>query len=75
VEIAEGFNMDYADTRELIRLRYQLRLLLIERSDESRVAARAMLARIEALVASDAEEAASVGPEIARWQVSLSLSI
>lgn len=67
--------MDYAETRELIRLRYELRRLLIERSDESRAAARAMLARIESLVASDSEEAATVGPEIARWQVSLSLSI
>jgi hypothetical protein len=34
-------------------------------------AARAILTRIEALVAADAEEAAAVGPEIARWQVSL----
>jgi hypothetical protein len=67
--------MDYAETVELIRLRYELRRLLIDRSDESRAAARAMLARIESLVASDAEEAATVGPEIARWQVSLSLSI
>ena len=67
--------MDYAETRELIRLHYELRRLLIERSDESRAAARAVLARIEELVASDAEEAATVGSEIARWQVSLSLSI
>jgi len=67
--------MDYAETRELIRLRYELRRLLVERSDESRAAASAMLARIESLAASDAEEAANVGPEIARWQVSLSLSI
>ena len=35
-------------------------------------AARLILARIEALVAADAEEAAAVAPEIARWQVSLS---
>jgi hypothetical protein len=67
--------MDYAGTRELIRLRYELRHLLIDRSPESPTAARAVLARIEALVASDAEEAATVGPEIARWQVSLSLSV
>jgi hypothetical protein len=35
--------------------------------------ARSALRRIEALVATDAEEAATVGSEIARWQVSLAL--
>jgi hypothetical protein len=66
--------MDYADTRELIRLRHELRSLLVDRSAAATGAARSVLARIAALVATDAEEAATVGPEIARWQVSLSLS-
>ena len=66
--------MDYAETRELIRLRYELRHLLIYRSAEATAAAREVLARIAALVAADAEESATIGPEIARWQLSLSLS-
>jgi hypothetical protein len=74
VEGAEGTNMDYAGTRELVRLRYELRHLLIYRTAEATEAARGVLAQIEALVATDAEEAATIGPEIARWQVSLSLT-
>jgi hypothetical protein len=66
--------MDYAETRELVRLRYELRRLLVDRSTEGALAARAALARLQALIASDAEEAVTVGPEIARWQVSLSLT-
>ena len=64
--------MDYATARELVRLRYELRRLLAERPPEADAAARLILARIEVLVAEDAEEAAAVAPEIARWQVSLS---
>ena len=64
--------MDYAAARELVRLRYELRRLLVERPAGAEDAARLILARIEALVATDAEEAAAVAPEIARWQVSLS---
>jgi hypothetical protein len=73
VEFAEGTNMDYAGTRELVRLRHELRHLLIERPSGTDTAARALLKRIEALVATDIEEAATVGPEIARWQISLAL--
>ena len=63
--------MDYAAARELVRLRYELRRLVVERPAGADAAARLILARIEALVAADAEEAAAVAPELARWQVSL----
>jgi len=66
--------MDYAETRELVRLRYELRRLMVDRTAEGALAARAALARIQALIAGDAEEAATVEQEIARWQVSLSLT-
>jgi hypothetical protein len=65
--------MDYADTRELVRLRHELRRLLIDPGPDADAEARSALRRIEALVATDAEEAATVGSEIARWQVSLAL--
>lgn len=64
--------MDYAAARELVRLRHELRRLVVERPTGADAAARTILARIEALVAADAEEAAVVTPEIARWQISLS---
>ena len=63
--------MDYAETRELVRIRHELRRLLAERPAGADAAARALIARIEALVASDTAEAAVVRPELARWQVSL----
>jgi hypothetical protein len=63
--------MDYVAARELVRLRYELRRLVVDRPPGADAAARAILARIEALVAADAEEAASVAPELARWQVCL----
>jgi hypothetical protein len=67
--------MDYAEMRELVRLRYELRRLLAERPGSIDAgAARALIARIETLVAADAEEAAVVVPELARWQVSLALA-
>jgi hypothetical protein len=66
--------MDYAETRELVRLRYELRRLMVDRSAAGALAARAALARIQALIAGDAEEAATIGQEIARWQISLSLT-
>jgi hypothetical protein len=71
VEYEEGTPMDYAAARELVRLRHELRHLVVDRPPGVDAAARAILTRIEALVAADAEEAAAVGPEIARWQVSL----
>jgi hypothetical protein len=66
--------MDYAQTRELVRLRYELRRLLAEHSGPAdTAAARDLIRRIEALVAADAEEAKVVVPELARWQISLAL--
>ena len=66
--------MDYAEMRELVRLRYELRRLLAERPGSIDAgAARSLIARIEILVAADEEEAAVVVPELARWQVSLAL--
>jgi hypothetical protein len=66
--------MDYAQTRELVRLRYELRRLLAERSRPvDTAAARDLIRRVEALVAADAEEAKVVVPELARWQISLAL--
>ena len=68
--------MNYAEMRELVRLRYELRRLLAERPPgaDADAAARTLIARIEALVAADAEEAAVVVPELARWEVSLASS-
>ena len=63
--------MDYVAARELVRLRYELRRLVVDRPAGADAAARTILARIEALVAADAEEAAVVAPELARWTVSL----
>jgi hypothetical protein len=63
--------MDYAETRELVRIRHELRRLLAERPVGADAAARVLIARIEALIARDTEEAAVVRPELARWQVSL----
>lgn len=63
--------MDYAAARELVRLRHELRRLVVDRPEGADAAARRILIRIEALVAADAEEAAAVGPELARWQVAI----
>jgi hypothetical protein len=63
--------MDYAETRELVRIRHELRRLLAERPAGADITARTLIARIETLVAQDTEEAALVRPELARWQVSL----
>jgi hypothetical protein len=66
--------MEYAAARELVRLRHELRRLVLERPEGADAEARAILTRIEALIADDAEEAAVVAPELARWLVSLSMS-
>jgi hypothetical protein len=63
--------MDYASTRELVRLRHELRRLIAERPPGAREAARAILARISALVAADESEAARQAPDLARWRASL----
>jgi len=60
--------MDFAEVRELVRLRYELRRLRSEgRADE----ARALLARMWSLAEADPAEAAEVQPELARWEFSL----
>jgi len=66
--------MSYAEMRELVRLRYELRRLLAERPPGADADARQLIARIEALVAADTEEAAVVVPELARWAISLSVA-
>ena len=66
--------MSYAEMRELVRLRYELRRLLADRPPGADADARKLIARIEELVAADTEEKAVVVPELARWAVSLSLS-
>ena len=66
--------MSYAETRALVRLRYDLRRLLAERPPGADADARRLIARIEQLVAADTDEAAVVVPELARWAVSLALS-
>jgi len=63
--------MEYAEMRELVRLRHELRRLIVERPDGADAAARAILVRISALVEGDLEEAAHVAPELARWQARL----
>lgn len=63
--------MDYASTRELVRLRHELRRLMAERPAGSREVARAMLARLAALVAADEEDAALLAPDLARWAAAL----
>jgi hypothetical protein len=65
--------MDYASTRELVRLRHELRRLVVERPSGAREAARGILARIAALVAADEHEAALAAPDLARWAASLSV--
>jgi len=66
--------MSYAETRELVRLRYELRRLLAERPPGADAEARTLIARLEELIAADTDEAAVVVPELARWAVSLALS-
>jgi len=66
--------MSYAEMRELVRLRYDLRRLLAEKPPGAEVDARKLIARIEELVAADTEEKAVVVPELARWAISLAVS-
>lgn len=66
--------MSYAETRELVRLRYELRRLLAERPPGADDEARKLIGRIEQLVVADTDEAAVVVPELARWAVSLAVS-
>jgi len=66
--------MSYAEMRELVRLRYDLRRLLAEKPPGAEADARKLIACIEELVAADTEEKAVVVPELARWAVSLAVS-
>ncbi len=68
----EVTRMDYASTRELVRLRYELRHLVADRPAGARAAAGAILVRITALVAADEREAALQAPDLARWRASIS---
>lgn len=62
--------MDFADVRELVRLRYELRRLRAEGRIEE---ARALLARMRSLLAQDPVEATEAEPELQRWSFSLGL--
>jgi hypothetical protein len=62
--------MNFAQAREMVRLRHELRHLLVERRGDE---ARALLVRLAELAEADAEEAEAIRPEIARWETSLAL--
>lgn len=64
--------MDYASTRELVRLRHELRRLVVERPAGAREAAAAILARITTLVAADEQDMAMQAPDLARWRAAIS---
>jgi hypothetical protein len=61
--------MDFRQTRELVRIRYELRTLLAE---NRRKEARPYLERLRQLAASDDVERPDLEPEIARWETRLS---
>jgi hypothetical protein len=62
--------MDFAEARELIRIRHELRRLRAEgRGDE----ARDLIERMKALAERDPREAAELQSELPRWEVSLGL--
>jgi hypothetical protein len=63
--------LDFSSTRELVRLRHELRRLVVERPNGAREAARSILLRITSLVAADEHEAALAAPDLARWAASL----
>ena len=60
--------MDFRQTREMIRVRYELRTLLAE---NRRKEARPYLQRLRELAASDDQERPALEPEIARWECRL----
>jgi hypothetical protein len=57
--------MDFAQTREMVRVRYELRQLL---SQDRRQEAQPLLERLRQLAASDEEERPALEPEIVRWE-------
>jgi hypothetical protein len=60
--------MDFRQTREMIRVRYELRTLLAQ---NRRKEALPYLERLRELAADDEEERATLEPEIARWECRL----
>ena len=63
--------MDYAETRELVRIRHELRRLLAERPSGADVTARTLIARIETLVAGTPRRPPSCAPS---WRAGRSAS-
>jgi hypothetical protein len=57
--------MDFVQTRELVRVRYELRTLLAQNRREE---ALPYLERLRALAAADDDERGALEPEIARWE-------
>jgi hypothetical protein len=62
--------MDFMTTRELIRVRYELRSLLATNRREE---ARPWLERLRALAAADEDDRRALEPEIARWECGFAL--
>jgi len=61
--------MDFAQARDMIRLRHDLRRLLAE---GRRAEARPLLDRLRQLAERDTSESADLRPELTRWEVQLS---
>jgi hypothetical protein len=60
--------MDFAEVRQLIRLRYEVRRLVAEGRGAE---ARPLLDRMLSLAARDAAELAAIMPELDRWESTL----
>ncbi|HVY38496.1 MAG TPA: hypothetical protein VHM31_11190 [Polyangia bacterium] len=56
----------------MVRLRHELRRLVVERPAGAREAAAAILARITTLVAADEQDLAMQAPDLARWGAAIS---
>jgi hypothetical protein len=61
--------MDFKQTREMVKIRYELRDLLAQ---NRRKEARPYLERLRQLAAANDDERGSLEPEIARWEHRLS---
>jgi hypothetical protein len=62
--------MDFAQAREIVRVRHELRRLIAE---GRRHEARPLLERLKRLAERDARESEAVRPELARWELSLEI--
>lgn len=60
--------MDFAETRELVRLRYELRRL---RAEGQVVEAGALLRIMRSMLEGDPGEAKAAQPELSRWEFTL----